>query len=231
MNRNQAQGFTLVELAIALMVIGLLIGGVLKGQELIENAKVTATLRDLSSYDAAVMIFRNTYNAVPGDMKKPNRIPNCTTEICNSPGNGNGRVASNTNDGGGNSTIAMTEWFNFFTHMTKAGMIKGPEGGTDAEMSNVQDEEWFDLSVTKEKFFPMTATGMVSIDDYGSQQPAWFLRTIGKYYLALAYKLGRDPSLSSNLVEDCPAADYAVDPENSPDSALDDNCGMFIELN
>ena len=46
-------GFTLVELAISLMVIGLLIGGILKGQELVENARVTADIRNIKALDAA----------------------------------------------------------------------------------------------------------------------------------------------------------------------------------
>lgn len=117
-------GFTLVELAIALMVIGLLIGGVLKGQELIENARVTAFVREIKSYDTAAMIFRNTYGALPGDIKRPNRIPNCTEEICNVGGNGNGRLHwDDTNPGG-------RETHNFFPHMVKAGMLKGPEGNS-----------------------------------------------------------------------------------------------------
>lgn len=122
-------GFTLIELAIALMVIGLLIGGVLKGQELIENAKVTATIRNINSYDAATMIFRNTYNALPGDMRQPTRIPNCTAALCNTPGNGDGQIYD------------TTEQYNFFPHLTKAGMIQGPEGAAST-------------SAARENFFP-----------------------------------------------------------------------------
>lgn len=127
-------GFTLVELAIALMVIGLLIGGVLKGQELIENAKITATIRQIKAYDAAAMIFRNTYGALPGDIKRPNRIPNCTNDndmICGTAGNGNGKILESDTD------PMQIELYNFFPHLTKAGMIQGPEGGTLDQMSNI----------------------------------------------------------------------------------------------
>lgn len=128
---SRQAGFTLVELAIALMVIGLLIGGVLKGQELIENARYTAFMRQIKSYDTAAMIFRNTYGAYPGDIKKPgSRVPNCNEAICNIGGNGNGRLAHN------DTTPVSIEIYNFFPHMVKAGMLQGPEGGDATAMSN-----------------------------------------------------------------------------------------------
>ena len=76
------KGFTLVELAIVMTIIGLLIGGILKGQELMENARVTSTVAQVKAYEAAITTFRDAYNAVPGDMPNTvNRLPGCTT-IC-----------------------------------------------------------------------------------------------------------------------------------------------------
>jgi prepilin-type N-terminal cleavage/methylation domain-containing protein len=110
----KSRGFTLVELAIVLMIIGLLIGGILKGQELIANARIMTVARQLTAYDAAVTTFRDMYGAVPGDMTNAStRIPNCTTSPCSDPGNGN------------NSWDTGTEAINTPLHLAKANLISG----------------------------------------------------------------------------------------------------------
>jgi len=64
--QNQ-KGFTLVEIAIVLVIIGLLLGGVLKGQELITNAKIKSVTGDLEGITAAYYAYRDRTGAVPGD--------------------------------------------------------------------------------------------------------------------------------------------------------------------
>lgn len=60
-------GFTLVELSIVLVIIGLLIGGILAAQSMISTAKINATVRQIGQFDAGVMSFKTKYNALPGD--------------------------------------------------------------------------------------------------------------------------------------------------------------------
>jgi prepilin-type N-terminal cleavage/methylation domain-containing protein len=56
-------GFTLVELAIVMIIIGLLIAGVLKGQELIANARVTSTVAQVKAIDAAILPLKTPIKA------------------------------------------------------------------------------------------------------------------------------------------------------------------------
>ncbi len=77
------KGFTLVELAVVMIIIGLLIGGVLKGQELIKSAKVTSTISQVKGIDAATSTFQDIYAGLPGDVASPGtRLPGCTAAPC-----------------------------------------------------------------------------------------------------------------------------------------------------
>ena len=68
MKITQEKGFTLVELAIVLVIIGILIGGILKGQELIKNASISATAAQLKAFESAYTTFLDLYGGKPGDL-------------------------------------------------------------------------------------------------------------------------------------------------------------------
>ena len=66
---NKEQGFTLIELAIVLVIIGLLLGGVLKGQELINSAKVKNMASDFRNVQVQIYSYQDKFRALPGDDK------------------------------------------------------------------------------------------------------------------------------------------------------------------
>jgi prepilin-type N-terminal cleavage/methylation domain-containing protein len=65
--RSNQAGFTLVEIAIVLVIIGLLLGGILKGQEMIAQAKIKNIINDFNGINAAVNSYQDRYRALPGD--------------------------------------------------------------------------------------------------------------------------------------------------------------------
>src|SRR5271154_5486353 len=90
MSRAQT-GFTLVEIAIVLVIIGLLLGGILKGQGMITQAKIKNVVSDFSGISAAYYGYQDRYRAIPGD--DPNAATRWTTPTTATAGNGNGVVA------------------------------------------------------------------------------------------------------------------------------------------
>lgn len=120
-------GFTLVELAIVLIVVGLIIGGALRGREMIHTAQITGTIAQIKAFDSAASTFRDTYGALPGDIKNPQlRVLGCTTFPCNHSGNENGKIdwTYDTSPMGED----IMEPYNFFPHLQKADLIIQPFG-------------------------------------------------------------------------------------------------------
>ena len=125
-NQRSQAGFTLVELAIVMIIIGLLIGGILKGQELIANAQVTATASQIKAYEAAMTTFRDSYDAVPGDMAAPGaRLPNCTVAPCSAVGSGNNRLDQTPEAVATAPGVGAAEASRFFIHLAAADLIGG----------------------------------------------------------------------------------------------------------
>ena len=108
---NSQQGFTLIEIAIVLVIIGLLLGGVLKGQELINTARVRSLNNSVDGITAAWFSFQDRYRSFPGDYATARaavNLPGVTTG-----GDGNGQVSTAAERG--------LVW----VHLQSAGYITG----------------------------------------------------------------------------------------------------------
>lgn len=110
---NNQKGFTLVEIAIVMVIIGLLIGGVLKGQEMIQNAKVKRVVKSADELRAGVMTFYDKYGQLPGDENSAIFPPGTDSTT----GNNNGQIAG-------------AEVFAVFSDLALSNIISGTFNGT-----------------------------------------------------------------------------------------------------
>jgi prepilin-type N-terminal cleavage/methylation domain-containing protein len=117
--RRTQSGFTLVEIAIVLVIIGLLLGGVLKGQELIHSAKVKNLASDFRSISTAVYSYQDRFRALPGDDRSAaTHVNGGISATSNSLGNA--RI-----DGRWNSDSSADESYMFWQHIRLAGLVTG----------------------------------------------------------------------------------------------------------
>jgi prepilin-type N-terminal cleavage/methylation domain-containing protein len=114
---QRQSGFTLIEIAIVLVIIGLLLGGVLKGQELITGARVRNFIQQQDGVKAAYFGFLDRYRGLPGDYAAAtaNITGVAATAACN---NGNGDGDGTIETAGNENTLA-------WEHLAKAGFING----------------------------------------------------------------------------------------------------------
>jgi prepilin-type N-terminal cleavage/methylation domain-containing protein len=126
MKRNQS-GFTLIEIAIVLVIIGLLLGGVLKGQELINSAKVKNLATDFRNIPVSIYGYQDKFKALPGDdVNVATHLVGATLATTPANSQGNGVI-----DGNWNSTTQSDESYLFWQHIRLAGLASGPTVVTD----------------------------------------------------------------------------------------------------
>ncbi|MEY3883427.1 MAG: hypothetical protein RIS87_733 [Pseudomonadota bacterium] len=113
--KKQQTGFTLIELAIVLVVIGLLLGGVLKGQELINSAKVKNMAADFKNIPVYIYGYQDKFKALPGD---DSAAVGHVASILD--GSGDGKIT-----GAWNSSAITDESAKFWEHVRLAGLAPG----------------------------------------------------------------------------------------------------------
>ena len=168
LRQRSREGFTLMELSIVLVIIGLLVGGIMVGKEMIRSSQLQSILKDLDKYNAAILVFKDKYKFLPGDLPNAtqfwgvahnandgtNHTSTCfsgsrlapigSTLTCN--GNGNGAISGPVDDSGAdcqnqNLVIAITcdnEPFAVWHQLANAGLV----GGTYISSISGADQTW-----------------------------------------------------------------------------------------
>ena len=111
--KKTQQGFTLVEMVIAMVIVGLLLGSVLKGQQLLVEAKVKSLEANFNSVAQAIYTYQERYHALPGDDANANRFG-----LNISGGDGNGQIDGDYSSGTQESGLA-------WQHLRAARLVMG----------------------------------------------------------------------------------------------------------
>lgn len=159
-------GFTLVELAIVIVITGLLVGGVLAGQELIKQAEIIKAASDINDMVLSKNVFQTKYGQLPGDFDKATSFfPDCVIDtpnlmLCN--GDGDGTFWS----------IGQKEDNYYWHHLSLSGLIKG--------LYLPQD----DFDTDFEKYFPklMNVYPVIATSWFGLQEDFGFFSD-GNYFM------------------------------------------------
>src|SRR5512141_757875 len=119
---RKQSGFTLIEIAIVLVIIGLLLGGVLKGQELITAARVRHLISQQDGIKAAFFGFQDRFRALPGDYASADTTLKCPAMATCLKGNGNGIIeGSAAVVSGSEQHEEILAWM----HLASAGFLNG----------------------------------------------------------------------------------------------------------
>ncbi|HSC95524.1 MAG TPA: prepilin-type N-terminal cleavage/methylation domain-containing protein, partial [Burkholderiales bacterium] len=139
--KHSQSGFTLVEIAIVLVIIGLLLGGILKGQEMITQARIKNVMNDFNGITAAYFSYQDRYKAAPGDdsgavtrwgtnFGAQNGNQDGTVGVAGSGYNGTPLTPAAVPNSSTTAIAAASENTNFWQHLRIAGFVAGPNQGT-----------------------------------------------------------------------------------------------------
>ena len=148
--KKQQVGFTLIELAIVLVIIGLLLGGVLKGQELINSAKVKNMATDFKNIQVYIYGYQDKYKALPGDDKFADKNNADATLAAPASSIGNGVI-----NGAYNSTAPTDESALFWQHVRLAGLAAGP--------TNTSDDKYYPINADGGRIGIQSVSGFTKI--------------------------------------------------------------------
>jgi prepilin-type N-terminal cleavage/methylation domain-containing protein len=132
--------FTLVELSIVLLIIGLIIGGITAGSSLIKQSQLRAVMSEVNNLKSAINAFKIQFTSLPGDMSNASTFwPTCDATPSNCNGNSNGLIEYTVNAGNNNNTTNKNESYRAWQQLVSAGLLNGNYSGvaTTASQSDI----------------------------------------------------------------------------------------------
>ncbi|MFZ4541021.1 MAG: type II secretion system protein [Rickettsiales bacterium] len=178
-------GFSLVELSIVLVILGLLVGGILSGQSLIRAAELRSVSSEYSRWVAATQTFRDKYFSMPGDMNNATSFwgaahatpATCLTTVgtgtqtCN--GDANGSLS------GSAAASQYGEWYTFWQHLANAGLIEGTYSGIAGSGAS------YHLTSTNSPKSKLATSGLWMLADDASSGAAMFPGAVARHNFRL----------------------------------------------
>lgn len=183
MTRNN-NGFTLIELSIVIVIIGLVIGGVLVGKDLINSSKVRAQISQIEGYTSAFYTFKTKYGYAPGDMPPTEAVQLGFFAFTGAQA-GKGCKGNNTAYGNNDGIInGVNEALPFWSHLSDSKLIAGNFAGTGGNLLLTTSASCVALSGRPPGGLPITRAGWELYLPKSVLFPIGMIAVLGAYPVA-----------------------------------------------
>ena len=177
MSEHRQNGFTLIELSIVLVIIGLLIGSVLAGKDLIESARIRSQISQIEKYRTAVNTFLAKYNHLPGDIPDPiaSSVGLSSRGVLHGQGDGNGLIESSAPSSFCGTGENVGETVTFWVDLSKAKLLDGDfsMGNPTIPVQIASTEILLDSSPALGDLFPRGKLSQTYVYVYGGGKTSW----------------------------------------------------------
>jgi prepilin-type N-terminal cleavage/methylation domain-containing protein len=212
-NLRNYSGFTLVELSIALIIIGLILGGILIGKDLIAHATIKSTISQIEQYKTATNTFKLKYKCIPGDCAQAANFGFPARGLYSGQGDGNGMLQGVWANGAGNeggSYQYIGETALYWVDLSQAGLI-------DSRFNTASATAATTISKSQDDYFPKSKLGNSHINIWGGYLGWKYLKPRDNYF-----QISKLPSLVDSEVLLNAGVGLTVMQAYSIDTKLDD---------